>query len=350
MIVDVVEDPETGLSAAMAVVHETGLAFGGTRFSPESSIGEVQELAQCMDVKLRPYRTGIGGAKAGFFCSPEHPGLPRLMAVAADAWRPILKSRVVLGKDMGATNARMEEFYRCVGFSQLAPVDRPGMPQWLRDFPGYRSHMTGQGVCWALSEAASDRLQGLTVAIQGAGAVGVGAGVRLIREGALVWAMSDETACFTFRHPLTEQELLRLVGDGRIHASSSIVKAQMPRESLFSQGVDALVLAANSYSVGEKEASAIAAPWVVEGSNFGLTDSARELLDQRKKIVLPDVIASSASAAMVAIQLEASGEGDPEELWQRVEQCIRVQTREGLEKRGLLGVTLRHSAFSTAGL
>ena len=67
-------------------------------------------------------------------------------------------------------------------------------------------------------------------------------------------------------------------------------------------------------------------------------------------ILLGIVISLVASAAMVAIQLEAAGRGDPEELWQRVEQCIRVQIREGLEKRGRLGVTLRHLAFTTAGL
>ena len=350
MILEVVEDPHSGLRAALAVVRDSGLSFGGTRFSAQSGPEEVVELARCMEAKLRPHRPEIGGAKAGFFCSPDHPGLPQLMSLAAAAWAPLLLDRVILGKDMGASDDLMEAFYAAVGSPQLAPLNSSSGPRWLRRFPGYRRHMTGQGVCWALKELHAGDLSGARVAIQGAGAVGLGSAVRLLREGAQIAAISDAKQCVWLREGLREEELLDLIQGGRIRPESAWVAGRASREALFSAEVDAFVLAASSNSVSAESARRMTDCSVVEGSNFGLTVEARKVLLEQGCFVVPDVVASSASAAMVAHQLHQKGKLGPEELWASIETCIRSEVREGLERWHRGDGDFRAWAFAKAGL
>ena len=350
MILEVVEDSETGLKAALAVVRGEGLSFGGTRFSCHSSPEEVLELALCMEAKLRPHRAEIGGAKAGFFCSPQDPRLPQLLEKAAAQWRPLLQERVVLGKDMGASDTTMAKLYAAVGLPQLGPLRDPSAPAWLRDFPGYRQHMTGQGVCWALKEVHEGCMEGVRVAIQGAGAVGLGSAVRLLREGAQIVAISDIEHTVLLQKDLHEDELLGLVTRGRLRTKGGAVRELGPREQLFHEEADALVLAASSYSVDAPQAEGLSAGCVVEGSNFGLTPGAREVVALRGLTVVPDVMASSASAAMVAHQLFARGRAAPAELWANIEACIRREVRQGLKHWRECGESLRSRAFRKAGI
>jgi glutamate dehydrogenase (NAD(P)+) len=326
MIVEELRDPSTGLEAALVVMRSEGLAFGGTRFSAQCTVKEVQDLARCMDKKLAGHTQKIHGAKAGFFCAPDDPGLPALMALAADQWRPFLEKRVVLGKDMGASNELLDRFYACVGQAQLAPVQGPGVPRYLREFEGYRSHMTGQGVCWALSSFFGGSLSGIRVAIQGFGAVGLGSAIRLTRAGAVVVGLSDVKGAFFFEVPPNEEALIAMAQRGGCspHPEGPV----LPRERLFSMDVDAVVLAADSHSVSENDAATVCAKVVVEGSNFGLCPAARARLLHGAIPVIPDFIASSASAAMVALQMEAGGAMSEGHLWQRIEASIRSQTED----------------------
>jgi glutamate dehydrogenase (NAD(P)+) len=325
MIIESVQDPKTGLSAALVVLSERGLAFGGTRFSAQCTTPEVVELAQGMGKKLAPHTLAVGGAKAGFFCDPDHPGLADLVQLAAEKWQPLLAGRVVLGKDMGASNALMDGFYACVGHSQLTPVAGSQVPARLRDFVGYRAHMTGQGISWSLSEYFKGPLQGVRVAIQGFGAVGLGAAIRLTRAGVQILGLSDINGTIVFAAAPTEAELLSLAQAGGVRSVAS--PSILPHSALFSMDVDAVVLAANSHSVTAGEAETLRAQVLVEGSNFGLCSDARALLRGQDFPVIPDWIASSASAAMVALQMEAGGTLAEAELWKRIEANIRSQTR-----------------------
>jgi glutamate dehydrogenase (NAD(P)+) len=331
MIVERVCDASTGLNALLAVVRPEDLAFGGTRFSTTCTEAEVVALAEGMEKKLAGHTAAIGGAKAGFFCAPDDPGLPALMRLAAKKWGPLLRERVVLGKDMGASNALMDRFYKQVGQSQLAPVVGPAVPERLRDFTGYRVHMTGQGVCWSLSSFFSGSLNGVRVAIQGFGAVGLGAAVRLTRAGAQVLGVSDVHGAYAFSDAPTESEWVAMAQGGRCVPVNACTR--LPREQLFSMEVDAVVLAANSHSVSAQEAESLCAQVLVEGSNFGLCADARALLRDRGQPVIPDFIASSASAAMVALQMEARGTLPEVDLWSRIEESIRTQT-QGLNTAG----------------
>ena len=56
-----------------------------------------------------------------------------------------------------------------------------------------------------------------------------------------------------------------------------------------------------------------------------------EVLHQRSRKVVPDLIASSSSAAMVGHQMAAGGAMAPKALWERVRVAITENTRKVLD-------------------
>ena len=283
------------------------LSFGGTRITPGVSREEVVGLADAMQRKLAVHGVPVAGAKAGIRATPDE--APEKLAVFAERAQDLLATRVVLGKDMGATNGLIDGLYEAIGVPQLAPVQarHPGCPDRLRELTGYRQRMTALGVLWSAEEALGS-LAGVRVAVQGFGVVGAGSASRLAEAGARVVAASDL--------------------DGWTGAVGEQLGPRTgPPEGLFDVACDLLVLAAASHTVGRDEAARIRARVVVEGSNFGLRPEARDVLSRRGIAVVPDVIASSSSAAMVCWQLASGNTLGEGELWDRIEGAIRRAAR-----------------------
>jgi glutamate dehydrogenase (NAD(P)+) len=246
---------------------------------------------------------------------------------------------------MGATNAILDDLYSVVGVEQLRLIqgrcaaERP--PTRLRELTGYRAHMTGLGVSWA-AQALLGSLQGARVAVQGFGAVGAGAAVRFAELGAVVTAVSDLGGATMARRALPVQGMIRDRRRGEVDPDSLPGWTHRgPAAELFGHPADVLVLGAASGSVGREQAAQIVAPVVVEGANFGLTDGAREILAARGVRVIPDIIANSSSAAMVALQL-ASGDGlRAPELWERIRVSIVGAVRQAHALAQRDGTTMR---------
>ena len=180
--------------------------------------------------------------------------------------------------------------------------------------------------------------------------MGLGSAVRLLREGARIVAISDIEHTVFLREDLEEPELIALVKQGRLQTEGRAVRGVGPREQLFTEEVDALVLAASSHSLDSALAESLVADCLVEGSNFGLTPAAREVWALRGRVIVPDVTASSASAAMVAHQLHARGCAAPADLWADIEACIRREVRDGLQHWRRSGESLRARSFRQAGV
>ena len=315
---------------------------------PDVTLPEVCELAQAMTWKLFCHGQPTGGAKAGIRIDPQHEDALPLLEYFGREISHILSSRVVLGKDMGATDTLMEHLYSSAGVSQLAPLG-PMDLSWLREFKGYRRHMTGLGIAIATSEAlGNSRLDGLRVAIQGAGVVGVGAAVRLSRLGASIVAMSDMERCIVWEDGVSVGDLEERAGATRDLSTMMGVVAGS-REALFDQPVDVIVLAASSYSVSQKNVESISAPLVVEGANMAFQAGGRSLAFQRRLKVIPDVIASSSSAGMVCSQLALKGAWEEDALWERLTAGISEAVALGTEVAQQKGITLREAHIQRCG-
>ncbi len=319
-----------------------GLCFGGTRFTPTVTRGEVAQLARCMTWKLRAHGLPVGGCKAGLRIDPADPRLPEALDAFADAIAGELTTRAIIGKDMGATNAMIDAIYARVGVPQLHLV--PGAPDRLRDLTGYRPHMTGLGVTFATTAVLGDDLGGCDVLIQGFGAVGAGSAVRLTERGARVVGVSDAQGALHHGGGLPVARLLEIVDGGVIDRDRIDFPCTLEeRDALLERDGDVLVLGAGSNCVGAEPASRIRSRLVVEGANFGLTSDARPVLHGRGVLVLPDILANSSSAAMVARQLAAGGKLSEGELWGAIERSIRDGTAEAVARGRAEGRTPREA-------
>lgn len=351
-----VVDLDAGVEGWLVVdTTRSGLSFGGFRFSPQVSRLEVSELARAMTWKLAGHGLPVGGAKAGLRCDARDPDLVAKLRVFAQRCREPLLRGVMVGKDMGATDALLDALYGHLDVPQLHVVGRrrpdAQLPPRIRDLTGHCRHMTGLGVAWAVGAALGSPPEGARIAIQGFGLVGAGTAMRLAPEGARLVAVSDGEGMVAFREGFEPEELAT-----RVERTGSIPRRALPpgstmgpQEALFEAEADVLVLAANSHSVDENAARAICAPLVVEGANFGLTPAARQVLQERGITVVPDLIASSSSAAMVALQM-ASANGIPEkELWQRIRGSIEDHTRQAAQDGAREGTDLRTAYLRRVG-
>lgn len=121
----------------------------------------------------------------------------------------------------------------------------------------------------------------------------------------------------------------------------------MPRDAMLELPADVLFLAAGSHVVSATVAKDIRAGVVVEVANFGLTEDANAVLFERGVRVVPDVIASSSSAAMTAYQIADGNRWQPAALWERIEANIRTAVTDGSQLAETRRVPLREAYTST---
>lgn len=326
-------DDDDGSTLGWVVIESwvDGLSFGGLRVSPSVTSEEVHELARTMRRKLAVHASPTGGAKGGLCRDPRAASTLEAARRFGAAIRPLLDRGLVLGKDMGATDTLIAAVYEGAGAPQLAPVLRrsPSGPAWIREIPGFVRHMTGLGVAEAAA-AARGGLEGARVLIQGAGAVGIGTAIRMEERGARIVGMSDAQGAVLGERPAALWAAAA-TAEGLLDRALLPAQRLATRDALFDEPADVLVLAAASHSVEVEHALAINSPLIVEGANFGLTIAAEALLHARGHAVVPDLVASSSSAALVSLQLAAGGSHDPAVLWPRILASIAAATTRALE-------------------
>lgn len=340
-------DPRTGVQGWLVIDRlVSGLAFGGFRFQPSVTRERVVELARCMTWKLAAHGSPVGGAKAGLAVSPSHPEIVPIVARFAHAVGDVLQESVILGKDMGATDAIIDGLYEALGQPQLQVIQARRsdvtLPTRIRDMNGYCRHMTGRGVAIAAQAAQGGSLKGCRVAIQGFGLVGAGAAFRLQALGAHVVALSDSFGMVRGETLPIDALIESALHTRAIDRRQGEAEGELgEKEALWSEDVDLLVLAAGSHSVTAREAQQIRASTVVEGSNFGLTPTARVTLQEAGVLVIPDIIASSASAALVAHHMKNAHRWDAQKIWHEIEAAIAQATEQGITAAAQRGTDVR---------
>jgi glutamate dehydrogenase (NAD(P)+) len=328
-----IEDTNSGFLACLVVLDSSQpLSFGGTRIDPATTRDMVYELAENMRLKLAGHGSPVGAAKAGLRASPRDPQLKARLAEFADGCRELLTSHTILGKDMGTKQWMIDEIYARLGISQLDLAqmrDGAGQgPERLCDLDGYRPGMTGRGVVWSIEQALGGNLRDARVLIQGFGVVGSAVARYLSGAGARVIGVSDHEKAVFRDDALSLDELIPatdgsgLVRDARLRCTIGA------RDDLLAHDADVLVLAAGSYVIDVDIAWQIRTPLVIEAANAAITDPGRATLHCRGVRVVPDVVANSAGAALVAHQIASGNTRPPAELWASIEHSIRSSTNE----------------------
>ncbi|HEV7658403.1 MAG TPA: Glu/Leu/Phe/Val dehydrogenase dimerization domain-containing protein [Allosphingosinicella sp.] len=185
-LVHFVTDPKTGLKAVIAV-HSThvGPGAGGTRFwhyaQPSDAIADALRLSRGMSYKNAMAGLPLGGGKAVILADEGRTKTPEMLAAFGRAVAGLC-GRYVTAEDVGMSVADMVAISKETQYVAGLPVAEGAVG-------GDPGPHTSYGVFLGVKAAAKralgkDSLNGLHIAIQGAGSVASGFARRAAAEGA----------------------------------------------------------------------------------------------------------------------------------------------------------------------
>jgi glutamate dehydrogenase (NAD(P)+) len=279
--------------------NSRGPMKGGLRYHPSVSQEECVALASLMTWKTAVVNLPYGGAKGGIACDPTQLGLKeleRLTRKYVDQVQDFIgPTRDIAGPDVH-TNPQimawvMDQYSRYHGHS---PAVVTGKPPELYGSLG-REAATGRGLLYVCREVMRDvglPLKGSRFAVQGFGNVGSHT-ARLLREdGGLIVAVSDVLGGVHNPQGLDLPALFEHVqrtgtvtGFGGGYACS--------HEEVLTYDCDVLVPAALGRALTRENAAQVRARLVLEGANAPTDPEADEVLEKRRVLVVPDILANA---------------------------------------------------------
>ncbi len=277
-----------------------GPAKGGIRYHPQADLDEVRALAMWMTWKCAVMNLPYGGAKGGVEVDPHSLSLTELENLTR---RYASEIAILIGPefdipapDMG-TNAQimawiMDTISMHAGHSIPAVVT--GKPVAVGGSEG-RETATSRGmleVTLAVLQRQGLDPQGMQVAVQGAGNVGMGA-VRLFHDaGFRVVAVSDSQGG-AYRASGLDPTIVER------HSAAGGWMPELPdadritNRELLELPVDILAPAAIEGQLTAENVSRVKAAIVVEGANGPTTMAADAEFADRGIIVIPDILANA---------------------------------------------------------
>lgn len=281
-------DADTGLRSIIAV-HSTrlGPGLGGVRIrqykSEAEAVDDVLKLSQAMSYKNACAGLDFGGAK-GVIMGP----LPDDRAAAMRAMGRVvegLNGRYVATEDMGMTESDVATLRQttqyAVGMSRRDGGSGDPSPHTAEGvFVGMRASMRAAGL--------GDSFDGVAVAVQGCGKVGLGLIARLIRSGARVMAADTIP---------TSVEAAR-------NAGATIVKP----DQILAQAVDVLAPCAIGGVLNQQSIATLKCQVVAGGANNQLADPEdAERLRARGIVYAPDFVINAGGVINVGDELAPGG-------------------------------------------
>jgi leucine dehydrogenase len=311
-----VTDEKCGLKAIIAV-HSThlGPAAGGARFwhyaEDADALTDALRLSRGMSYKNAMAGLPLGGGKSVLLADADKTKTPEFLHAFGKSVEH-LGGRYVTAEDVGMSVADMIEVARSTRFVA-------GLPNSAGDVGGDPGPHTSLGVFlgikaavqWALGK---DSLNGLHIALQGAGSVATGVALHACAEGArLSIADVDETKA---------QKLAERSG-GKVVGTDEILT------------LEADVLSPNALGaiLDAKSIPALKVPVVAGGANNQLaTPEDGERLHQRSILYAPDYVINA--GGIINVCTEYLGDGDATLVRRRIEGIpVRLEQiwKEGAE-------------------
>jgi leucine dehydrogenase len=294
-------DEECGLKAIIAI-HSThlGPAAGGCRFwhyaDPADALTDALRLSRGMSYKNAMAGLPLGGGKSVILADEKRTKTPDMLHAFGKAVDHLC-GRYVTAEDVGVSVADMIEIRRNTPFVAGLPVEGgdvggdPGPHTSLGVFLGIKA-----AVRHALGK---DSVQGLHIALQGAGSVATGVALHAAAEGArLSIADVDQAKA----HKLGDATGAKVVGTGDV----------------LSLEADVLSPCALGAILNEDTIPAINAPIVAGGANNQLAtpeDGAR--ISQRGILYAPDYVINA--GGIINVCTEYLGDGDAGLVRKRIE-------------------------------
>ncbi|MFN3974490.1 MAG: Glu/Leu/Phe/Val family dehydrogenase [Dehalococcoidia bacterium] len=277
-----------------------GPAKGGIRYHPAVDLDVVRALAMWMTWKTAVVNIPYGGAKGGVAVDPKRLSTGELERLtrryASEIALLIGPENDIPAPDVGTNDQVMAWIMDTVSMQKgySVPGVVTGKPVAIGGTLG-RREATGRGVAIVAREAMRIRgipLQNATVAIQGAGNVGLYAAQCFAQMGARLIAISDSASGIYNPHGL---DFPKVEAWKQAHGQlQGFPGAEaITNNDLLTLPCDILVPAALENQITERNADQVRARLIIEGANGPTTPQADAILRERGILVVPDILANA---------------------------------------------------------
>lgn len=284
-------------------VHSThlGPSKGGIRYAMDVNADEVMALAAWMSFKCAVANLPYGGAKGGIKCDPRTMSvgeLERLTRAYAAAMKDVFGvNKDIPAPDMGTSGREMawilDEFNKNTG--EDSPGVITGKPIAVGGSLG-RDAATGRGVM--VNTLAALKKMGMkpaevTAVVQGFGNVGSHAARLLAEQGIKIVGIGDQSASFYNEKGIDIKAAMEFSDNNNRNLKGFKGATEIQAAELLISKCDVLVPAALQNVITIENAAKIQAKLIVEGANGPTTPEADPILNDKKIIVVPDILANS---------------------------------------------------------
>lgn len=284
-------------------VHSThlGPSKGGIRYAMDVNADEVMALAAWMSFKCAVANLPYGGAKGGIKLDPRAHSvgeLERISRAYAVAMKDVFGvNKDIPAPDMGTSGREMawilDEFNKNTG------VDSPGVitgkPLAVGGSLG-RDAATGRGVM-VVTLAALKKMglnpKEVTAVVQGFGNVGSHAARLLSEQGVKIVGIGDHSGSFYNEKGIDVLAAIDFAGKNNRNLKGFTGATEIKNSELLISKCDVLVPAALQNVITEQNAPHIQAKLIVEGANGPTMPEADPILNNKKIIVVPDILANA---------------------------------------------------------
>lgn len=332
---------------------------GGIRFHPETTVDEVKALSAWMAIKTAVVNIPLGGGKGGITVDPKKLSEGELERLSRGYVGAIHK---FIGPDLDIpapdvnTNPKimgwmMDEYEKLAGHHAAGTFTGKSLSvggSKVRDIA------TAQGGFFVLDEAVKKmkmlKKKKLSVAIQGYGNAGCNIAKILQKAGYKIVVVSDSQGTAVNRMGMDAWELEK-------HKMKSGTVANYPGaeevgcNNCFEQEVDILIPAAMENSITVKNANAIKAKLIVELANGPITPEAEKILERKKVVVVPDILANAGGVVVSYFEQVQNSSGyywSKEEIMDKLEKIMRKSFDNVWESKEKHDTGLRNAAYIIA--
>jgi glutamate dehydrogenase/leucine dehydrogenase len=219
-----------------------------------------------------------------------------------------------------------------------------------------RREATGRGVMLITREILNKLgipIAGTKIAVQGFGNVGRVAAELLYDEGCSIVAVSDVSGGLYCEQGLNIQELTAYLDQHECLCNDCNFPGvlHISNEELLTLKTDVLIPAALENQINEKNAPDIQASIIIEGANGPVTLEADEILESKKKVVVPDILANAGGVVVSYfewVQNIQSLMWDEEEVNRNMEKIMVRAFNEVWDKKLEKDTTMRMGAYVVA--
>jgi glutamate dehydrogenase (NAD(P)+) len=296
------DDGTTQVFQGHRVTHNVarGPSKGGIRYHPDVTLDEVKALAMWMTWKCALMGIPFGGAKGGVVCNPKQLSRSELERMTRRFTSEIINEigpeRDIPAPDVGTDASVMawifDTYSMNKGHSVLGVVT--GKPVMIGGSLG-REEATARGALYCIRQAVqkqSQRLDGMSVVVQGFGNVGLHLSRLISEDGANLIAVSDSSG--GVYNPDGIDILAAIAHKQETGALSGLRGTEeITNEELVLLECDIFAPCALEQVITGDNADKVRARLICEGANGPLTPTADEILEDRGVLILPDVLANA---------------------------------------------------------